>query len=105
MPLPCQGASRTVSRDVPAEGEQLSLLTPGPAEVRVTEWSPAIRFICPPPPPDECDCGHVGRWDVRLRLVDGQLAGSEERCPGCGDVEIFDPDGRLVGRHRRMQPA
>lgn len=93
-----------------------------------------------PMPDDECDCGFVGRWDyrqvytwldvpghrrsarmIRRDMADGWparpkdegywcVAGYDERCPGCGDMERFDSDANQVavlisaeGRRRRAE--
>lgn len=84
----------------------------------------------PTPPPDLCDCGYEGEWENRpvftwvpepgLRRTDTTVrhdlaqglparsgdqgrwvvAGRDERCPECGDIERFDLDGELVDRRR-----
>lgn len=90
--------------------------------------------------PEPCDCGFVGWWQyrflydwhaepghrrtdeaIRRDLAKGLparardegwwvIAGSEERCPGCGDIERFDRDHNLieaeineVGKRRRAE--
>jgi hypothetical protein len=102
-------------------------LSDGPPE---REWSEGQAvFICPPPKdadPNPCDCGNCGRWEYRPWFVwhdetDDQrrkrerrghvalpghgswvIAGYEERCPGCGDIERFDEDGHLVERRQEQ---
>lgn len=82
-----------------------------------------------PLPDDECDCGFVGRWDyrhvhtwlerpgmkrndeiIRRDMALGWphrpndegywcIAGYDERCPGCGDMERFDMDAERIAVH------
>lgn len=83
---------------------------------------------------DECDCGYKAPWEYRSVLVwhvepgyqrsahsdhrdtaqgrpplsrDGWwvIAGWDERCPNCGDIERFDHDGTLVRRFTSLTPV
>jgi len=93
-------------------------------------WRPKVRPLCPKaqPDPDVCDCGSEHPWLMRwwseltpceptygipgLGIVKrcddckrggaGHMvvAGWEERCQRCGDVERFRMDGTLVAAVR-----
>jgi hypothetical protein len=78
----------------------------------------------PPEPSEACDCGYVGQWDHRpwfawhdetakerkareraghaAKPGNGQwfMAGWEERCPGCGDIERFNVGGEMIERRQ-----
>lgn len=78
----------------------------------VDHWGPPTpQLVCPAvrDEPEPCSCGFVGRWEHRwvytwhvptrwprsaseAARTEGWkvLAGYDERCPGCGDVERFD---------------
>ena len=98
------------------------------SDVTDQEWSAAFRNLCNPSPPELCDCGYLGAWERRTVYVWGNhpgyrrgdkairrdiarglparpndegwwcMAGWDERCPECGDIERFDEDGNVVAR-------
>lgn len=76
---------------------------------KVGEWKPPTRQLCNPSDPEPCDCGFVGEWEERMvftwftPVVQGRkgwwaIAGWDERCPQCGDIERFDDAGNVVRR-------
>jgi hypothetical protein len=64
----------------------------------VGPWTPGVTPICPKAQtaPDLCDCGFLGVWEHRWVCVGNVIAGWDERCPGCGDIERFDMDANRV---------
>lgn len=86
----------------------------------VGDWEPELHVLCPAarPDPEPCDCGYLGGWERRwvFRWYTSRrkprsfteaasngykvLAGFDERCPGCHDVERFDLDANHLGSER-----
>jgi len=91
-------------------------------------WHPPVVLVHSPIEHEQCDCGFSGEWEYRsvftwhnvpgyrrpdwairadltrgfpVRSKDGGwwiIAGWDERCPQCGDVERFDERGAVVAR-------
>lgn len=87
----------------------------------VDDWTPRVAPLCPKAQedPEPCDCGHEGEWEHRWVYVWHKpkrtrgsygaaakangwkvIAGFDERCPGCHDVERFDLNAELLGHER-----